>query len=400
MNLFMQELRKIWRPGILAALVALGAVYYYIRPAFYIEYFNSGSQDETDFALALDWVERYGPTIEWPEREEIGRQLAEEEARFADYAESNPEMAERGITDFDSFEAFHNVSYADDTLYQAAKERGDIALGQHVLYSGETGYFTILELRRFLEAWDGEGLPVPEEGRFAESAHLDEKCRERVRAMREDREGRSVLPPHVDFSTSTYARYLTVWCVVSAILLLSPTLVRDRLHRMRPVQWASRRGRRILHVQFAAALASGLLLTLLNIAIYMVPFASTGVLAFWNCPLHSVLRSYPWFDWTYGQYLLALLGLIVLLALGASALTVVLSQYSGNYVAMLLKAIPLIVVLTVFGVLLMTSAFYFGNYVTRFLALPGGEMLTAPLPAVLGLALAALACRRQRRREL
>lgn len=400
MNLFMQELRKIWRPGILAALVALGAVYYYIRPAFYIENFNNGSQDETDFALALDWVERYGPTIEQPEREEIGRRLAEEEARFADYAESNAEMVSRGITDFDSFEAFRDVSYADDALYQAAKERGDLALGQHVLYSGETNYFTILELRHFLEAWDGEGLPVPEEGSYAESPQLDEKCRERIRAMREDREGRSVLPPHVDFSTSTYARYLAVWCVVSAILLLSPTLVRDRLHRMRPVQWTSRRGRRVLHVQFAAALASGLLLTLLNIAVYMIPFASTGVLAFRHCSLHSVLRNYPWFDWTYGQYLLALAGLILALSLGASGLTAVLSQYSGNYVAMLLKAIPLIVVLTVFGVLLMTSAFYFGNYVTRFLALPGGEMLIAPLPAALGLALAALACRRQRRREL
>lgn len=399
MSVFLQELRKIWRPGILAALVVLGAVYYYIRPAFYIEYFNNGSQEQTDFDLAFSWVERYGPTIEQPEREEIGRQLAEEEARFADYAESNPEMAERGITDFDSFEAFRDVSYADDALYQAAKERGDIALGHHVLYSGETNYFTILELRRFLEAWDGEGLPVPEEGSFAESPRLDKLCRERVRAMRADRDGRSVLPPHVEFSTSTYAEYLAIWCVVSAILLLSPTLVRDRLHRMRPAQWASRRGRRILHVQFAAALASGLLLTLLNIAVYMVPFVSTGVLAFWRCSLHTVLRSYPWFDWTYGQYLLALAGLILALCLGASGLTAVLSQYSGNYVAMLLKAIPLIVVLTVLSALVMLPAFYFSNYITRFLLLPGGEILCAALLAVLGLALTALACRRQRRRE-
>lgn len=391
--------RRCWRPGILAALVALGAVYYYIRPAFYIENFNNGSQDEADFALALDWVERYGPTIEQPEREEIRRQLAEEEARFANYAESNPEMAERGITDFDSFEAFRDVSYADDARYQAAKERGDLALGQHVLYSGETNYFTILELRRFLEAWDGEGLPDPEEGAFGETRRLDGLCRERVRAMRADRAGRSVLPPHVEASTSTYARYLTVWCAVSAVLLLSPTLVRDRLCRMRPAQWASRRGRRILHVQFAASLVSGLLLTLLNIAVYMVPFASTGALAFWRCSLHTVLRSYPWFDWTYGQYLLALAGLILAWSLGASGLTAVLSQYSGSYVAMLLKAIPLIVLLTVLGVLVTTYAFSFGNYVTRFLALPGGEILCAALLAVLGLSLTTLACLRQRKSE-
>lgn len=403
MNLFLQELRKIWRPGVLAALVALGAVYYYIRPAFYIEYFSNGLQAQVDFELALDWVERFGPTIDEAERAEIGHQLEETEASFAAWAAADPEMAARGLTDYDSFETFHDTLYDNDTEYEAAKERGDLALIDRVLYSGETNYFTVQELRQFLEAWDGESLPDPEEGpdeRWANSPRLAEKCRQRVRAMREDRTRRSILPPDVIFSTDEYVRYLAVWCVVSAILLLSPTLVRDRLHRTRAMQWASRQGRRILNTQFAAALVSGLLLTALNFAVYSVPFAFTGALALRDCSLHSVLRQFLWFDWTYGQYLLALLGMIFLLTLGASALTAVLSQYSGNYVAMLLKAIPLIAALTVLGMLVMTNAFSFSNGVTRFLVLPGGEFLCAALLAILGLGLCALACRRQRRREL
>ena len=400
MNLFLQELRKIWRPGILAALVVLGAVYYYIRPAFYIEYFNNGPQDRVDFNLAIDWVERYGPTIEPEERAEIGKQLEEAEAEFAAWAADSPEMTARGLTDYECFKTFRDASYSGAAAYEAAKERGDIALIDQVVF-GDNNYFTVLELRNFLEAWDGEDLPDPAEGtRWGETQRLDEKCRERVRAMREDRAGRSVLPSHVGFSTSEYTRYLAVWCIVSVILLLSPTLVRDRLHRMRAAQWTSRRGRRILNTQFAAALASGLLLTFLNVALYGLHFASTKALAFWNCSLHSVLRQYPWFDWTYGQYLLAIVGLILLLSLGTSALTAVLSQYSGNYVAMLLKAIPLIVVLAVLGMLTANDAFYFSNYVTRSLALPGGEILCAALLLAVGLALCLLACRNQRKREL
>lgn len=68
------------------------------------------------------------------------------------------------------------------------------------------------------------------------------------------------------------------------------------------------------------------------------------------------------------------------LILEASNLTTVLSQYSGNYVTMLLKVIPL----TVFGLLVTTCAFYFGNYIIRFLVLPGGESLCAAPPTVLG----------------
>ena len=40
MELWKWELRKIWRPGILAAILLLGAVYYWMFPQFYIEYFS------------------------------------------------------------------------------------------------------------------------------------------------------------------------------------------------------------------------------------------------------------------------------------------------------------------------------------------------------------------------
>lgn len=44
MELLKWELRKIWRPGILAAILLLGAVYYWMFPQFYIEHFCNGPQ--------------------------------------------------------------------------------------------------------------------------------------------------------------------------------------------------------------------------------------------------------------------------------------------------------------------------------------------------------------------
>ena len=75
-----------------------------------------------------------------------------------------------------------------------------------------------------------------------------------------------------------------------------------------------------------AALLSGVLLTLVNFAVYLGPFLSTGALTFWNCPMTSVwVQTVPWFDWTYGQYVLALCSLTVALALATSGFTVFLS---------------------------------------------------------------------------
>ena len=114
---------------------------------------------------------------------------------------------------------------------------------------------------------------------------------------------------HVRENTAAYGSWLAVWTVLSVVLLLSPTLVRDRLHRVRPLQWASRRGRGAVDVQMAAGMLSALVLSGANLAVYGALFASCGPLAFAECPLYSwVWGGYAWFDWTFGQYLAVLAG--------------------------------------------------------------------------------------------
>ena len=123
-----------------------------------------------------------------------------------------------------------------------------------------------------------------------------------------------------------------------------PTLVRDRLRNTRPMQWSLPAGRPVLNVQMGAALLSALVLAVVNITVYVIPFLAQGPLQFAACGLDGIWEwGTPWFDWTYGTYLLVLAGLILALSLGAAGLTAFLSQYSGNYIAMLLKAVPLFV---------------------------------------------------------
>lgn len=113
------------------------------------------------------------------------------------------------------------------------------------------------------------------------------------------------------------------------------------------------------------------------------------------------VQTVPWFDWTYGQYVLALCGLTVALALATSGFTVVLSWFSGAYVAMLLKLLPLVFVLE-WGLVpwVMDGAGTFWGDPARLLGLPGGEWMITALCAALALLLCALVCRRQRRRDL
>ena len=214
----------------------------------------------------------------------------------------------------------------------------------------------------------------------------------------------SLLPGSVKTSTREYGKDLAVWCVLSVVLLLSPTLVRDRLRNTRPMQWASRRGRAVLNTQMGAALLSALALTAINLTVYAIPFLAQGPLRFAACGLGGLWGwGTPWFDWSYGVYLLVLAALLLALSLWAAGLTVFLSQYSGSYIAMLLKAVPLFVAVgAALGTWLLDMPFCFrplwdgyGPWVPR-----GTEAVLAAVLLAFGLGLCILACQRQKRREL
>ena len=108
---------------------------------------------------------------------------------------------------------------------------------------------------------------------------------------------------------------------------------------------------------------------------------------------------------TYGQYVLALVGLALLAGLITGTLTLLLSHYSGNYVAMLLKAVPLFLVLWIAVSTLESSIFFFHRtYLLNgdvLLYWPKGlEFVLYALLLALGLGLCAWTCARQKKKEL
>ena len=111
--------------------------------------------------------------------------------------------------------------------------------------------------------------------------------------------------------------------------------------------------------------------------------------------------SIPWFNWTFGVYLLILAGLVLVLSLAAAGFTVFLSQYSGHYIAMLLKAVPLFAALAwLCSKMIINRAFLFGNPLSELTGLPGAEFFAILLLAAVSAALIAVAGRQQLRREL
>ena len=329
MTLFKWELRKIWRPGILAAMLLLGVVYYWMFPEFYIEYFCNGPDAEAQFQLASEWVAQYGPTLEPEERAELDGQLAEELETFNEQIAAIPEAAAAGLTDYRTFCAFRDDYYTDTAASGGDADMDLESLVQRV-YSG-TNWYIIEEIQNTMDLYDAHEKDRTMEIPNREAMGQPEAMVRRADQLTVPESAHSLLPFPVKESTREYGKDLVVWCVLSIVLLLSPTLVRDRLRRTRAMQWTSRRGRSILTTQMAAALCSALVLTVVNLVIYAIPFLAQGPLQFHACGLDGIWAwGTPWFDWTYGTYLIVLAGMILALSLAAAGFTVFLSQYSSH----------------------------------------------------------------------
>lgn len=390
MRLFLQEMRKIWRPGILTALVVLGVLFYFLRPKFWIECISRTQ----NFDNSLMLVERYGPLLTAEIRPELDPMYEEIKETFNREVRKIPEAAEAGVTDCESYNAWERKLWETGgsfsgglhselwQLYMPVNDFG-IITGH---YDGRMdGTFSHRNSPRLAD------YPPQEQARIIEL----EEAEIRTKAV-------SFMNHATPEYTADWGKYLSMWTVLSVILLLSPTLVRDRLRRTNAMQWTSRRGRRVVRTQTAAALVSALLLAAVNLAVYFIPFAGQGSLPLWDCPIYCGDGGTPWFDWTYGQFILVLIGMNFAFALAAGGMAVFLSQFSANYVPMLLKAVPLFLAVGL-GVVGWTLSDPFFIHKSSYGAMynpKGSELVILLLLLAASLASCVWTCARQKRQEL
>ena len=210
MRLLAWELRKIWRPGILAAILLLGAVYYWMFPEFYIEYFCNGPAARAEFQLASEWVAEYGPTLEPEERAELDGRLAAEIGEFDQQIAAIPEAAAAGLTDYETFERFREGYYSGAAASDGEADM-DLEFLVHRVYGG-TNWYIITEIQYAMELYDTqeERSALVISGRREEGQPEAMIRREEQLAVSDLRH--ALLPGAVRESTREYGRDLAVWC--------------------------------------------------------------------------------------------------------------------------------------------------------------------------------------------
>ncbi len=431
MRIFLHELRKILRP--VPLLVSMLVLFLFQRTSilYYLRTLPVQSENACALEIYAGWREAYGPTLEPEELPGLENQLA------ALIAEANETIAHWDESIWAQYGSFSDEGIANYAEYAALLEQtnrnntqNDVAA---LLLDSRTNFlhFRIATVQNMLENYDfertGDLLSATAATDSAQYAQIDAdpdtvaavqeslsqqspaQAPANNRAIRRCTEiaddpsmTHSIFYNFLATSASQFAIQLTLVSLLTVSLLTSPLLVQERLARMRQEQWPTRTGRGVLRYQLAAVLTVSAAVPVLLLAVFGTWYCMawrTDV--FWDAVAYSAGGSpIPWFTFTYGQYLLMLAAAAIGLSVTAGGLMFFLARFSGNYIAMLLKALPMFLALAYLSEKTLSDMLYFRNYLSDTTGLPGTEPLTLLLLLAGMLTLNGIALKRELSREL
>lgn len=381
MRIILNEIKKIWNIKLLLVAIIIGALFYMIFMMDFIESFKRNHSPIEEAEYAMKMTRSYGAMI--TDEQLFDFMKKEREALISEaegYINTFPIFAEVGIYSFEDYEDNYNkddiTEREHEAIWTLLREKGNfVRFKLQALDILEERYYNYPKytLERALNSQD--------------TPKRELIC---LQNIKEKEEYRNIMDGYSFENTVSYSIYLAIVTILTVLVLVSPLIVNDRSINIHLLQYSSKNGRRILLQQFISIIISTFMATTLCVLIFGYIYTINGTFVFWNNGLTSFLNSradFFWLDLSYGQYIILYVLLLYILSTGSAALAFVVSRFSQNLIAVIMKLLP------VFGVLAFTSfaaflsTFSNANFFYRFTGIPWLEPIACGLILLAGLTL-------------
>lgn len=394
MRILLKELRQYLRPVTLVICGALVIMWYF----FYGKECNLPSQnnDSRPYLLSIEYQQRFGNAIDRAELEQIKAQQAEERAALD--ALFDETMGQYGLHSKNDF----------DLLRQAVDDSDGEAYAEAVQVWGEDGLAERLEhldvcmniawsepvmgavfreqsMRRVISICEAADharqaidTSVSESDWFFSGTSDDAKAR-----LRASLDKGEVSITNAVYDIDSFFMNFVPWnaliCMICAVIIM-PLTVRNKLTRVKGMQFTSKTGKRIVKEQFAAAViitvCVNLLIDAFFFAVYFFSKGNTRHLL--NCRLNDgALSNMLWLDLTYLEFVLLCFFHTLLLSLTLTCLLFMTAWFSKHYIEAIAAAIPWVIVEVLCFERLVSQLSLFHGSAIGFVLLLMGAIVTA-----------------------
>ncbi|MDR1327989.1 MAG: hypothetical protein LBK23_00095 [Oscillospiraceae bacterium] len=358
MRLLFNELKKIANPRILLIVAVIGVLMFFAFMRPYVDSFNSNMRNPGSFNTYGDWqnemFDLYGDTLSPEELADfdIPGRAAALEAEIDAMIAAEPLFADYGVHSFAEYQEdyYGNYSQRLEGADEAERDKfqSDDAAIRDLIYESHRKWFALRALENyyvyFLD-YDRNGIDadggVLGMTLFPEDSSVYSPVIHRAEQLYINTTERNLTRYGLHETFSDYATFAGLFAVIAVLLLTSPLIVTDRHRKLHFLLYSSVKGRAVLKIQAAACLLAALLLGLLIVAVsYGAFFTLTDAGKYWSAHIGAFDLAVVLYDVTFRSYTLILGAMTVSLCVGCAGISFVLSRFSSNMVALMLKAVP------------------------------------------------------------
>jgi hypothetical protein len=380
LRVFGYELRKIWQWKLLLIIAVFSVMSFYVFETAYFMQTRPWLGFNEHFAFVYDLKAEYGATLDYDEWRDSQRIIDGYKAELTAIIVSDTMFAEYGVACADELleidGEFHEVDWNELT----DEERGRLEI---ISYMSNDAYYAVLKIALAEESRQKLG----EHFTANESAELN------------------IFYGNIIRHKTYYFRMNITTIIISVGILLTPYTVRDKQSKIMAQQFVSRTGRRILPVQITAMMLSAFGLTAIMLAAYFGLYfrENSAFLSLLNQRVNVVsgFDFYDiWLDLTFLQYLALISGITLLFVTALALLLFRFLLNSRDYVSAILKAIPLIVFLSILSIGAVGDIMHEINTLYDMFSVRGIEFIVSGIVLAAGITMCALAYKRVARTDL
>ncbi|MCA0971412.1 YlbF family regulator [Halobacillus litoralis] len=307
-------MKKLWNPKVLIGILLISLFFYEFFLSFYFEYFPNGRPTADMHKINVEMIEDYGHTLDESEFEGVQLWFEETNKEAQAYLEQDPTARELGIT---SYQSLHE-KLADAEFGSAEYKKMD-QLYSRIMFEEEVDAFWEIQgyetMMRHYE--DSSTISHPVDG-IEDNFH-------------------SILPYYVyeNFQNLILKTGTLITIVVSLVIGL--VHLPDQRKNMLPIQYVTRKGRRLFKSKLIASLVTTLVVTTIYLGAFFLLYSQNGTSPFFDSSLRSFelgLGVMFWYDFTFGEYILATVTIIYGVAILSALLSFVISRLVSNYLAL------------------------------------------------------------------
>ena len=385
--MFIQELKKIWKKEhiLLILLIVFAFTATFLLPRLRSVMVTHEGEDAfgTRIEITRVWISRYGEEITPQEFEQIKQRYAESLSAGQAVISTEPYFAENQVFTYDDYLAYmqNALNGADGYSYETLRKMRDFI-------SANTEYSTMYyqEYERLMQNYENS----IERKEYTNEIELSGKAKETaafILGILQQAKGQgSPLPDEFVFYANRYFVNISVLCMILTLLIAAPVMVNDNGSNIRQGQYSSKTGRKIYRIQYLSMLLSLSVFTAAILIGYFLLWRTTGANDFFHCSIFSFqIMEIPTFTGIeYGKYIYIMILLVFILTNGIGGIVFYLSGTSHNYIEMLMKTLPVILV----GILLSLSledALFNENLFFRITGIKGIEFIPVGFIFIVGI---------------